>query len=77
MQKECPKYRPLPPCDTYHTEKIRKYKDGSYTKCCYKKNIPNLLNNSIKKLNNKSINQKITKKINCPKNKPEPPCVIG
>ena len=64
MFRKCPKTKSLPPCDKNHIEKVRNYKDGSKSICCYKKTLKKLTNNT-------------TLLRNCPKTKPFPPCDPG
>lgn len=60
MFKKCPKTKPEPPCNNLHIEKIKLYKDGTKSKCCYKKISQSKKIQIIKR--------------DCPKTKPPPPC---
>ena len=68
MFRKCPKTKSEPPCDKNHLEKVRNYKDGSKSICCYKKNKM-----TLKKQNNTTTS--IIR--DCPKTKPFPPCNNG
>ena len=66
MFRNCPKTKSKPPCDENQIEKVRNYKDGSQSICCYKRK-----KKTLKKATNTTLLR------NCPRTKSYPPCNNG
>ena len=71
--RKCSSKKPKPPCSEGYEEKVKTYKDGSVSKCCYKlkRSKKIILQMNADNMPNKNISRK------CPSTKPIPPCKQG